>query len=482
MKNAFLLLPAFFLLLSSSVYAGSAAWKSAPGSDIWTDSRNWTPATVPNGSSDTATFGVSNVTSVTFQDQNDMEVNSIVFNAGASAFTINEPGYESMTISGAGIVNNSGVIQNFVIGDWGKLSFTNSAAAADSVVFTNTTGRSNPATTAFYDNSSAGSATFYNNSVVGDEWGGRTLFYGTSTASNATIINSPGGHSSAGSALFYESSSAGNALITNSASELDQGGGHEGQTQLTDNATLANATVTNKGSHSLYGGIMFVSNDASAGDATIINEGGTGEGVWSAWTMFWPYGHGGNATLVNYGATVDNSAGGYTDFSYGSKAENATVIAYGGVGLYGGGLVLFDADSDGGTARIELFDNGTMSLNGHQGELTVGSIEGNGLINTYYSDLAVGSNNISTIFAGRIIGPGKLTKLGVGRLVLTNRNAYSGGTIIRDGELVVNNKGGSATGGGSVEVVNGTLAGQGTINGAVNVGHGAAGVAFFLLA
>jgi len=464
----------FALTSIHATNAGSATWKSAPASGIWPDSKNWTPATVPNGPNDTATFDVSSRTSITCQDQTDLELNGLVFNAGASAFTITAPAYESMSISGAGVINNSGATQNFVIDDWGKLSFTNTATAGDNAVFTNTTGHSNPATTAFYDNSSAGNATFYNNSTIGDEWGGSTFFYGTSTAGNATIINNPGGHSTAGSTLFFESSSAGNAVITNAASELDQGAGHEGQTNLTDSATLANATVTNKGSQSLYGGVMFISNDATAGNATIINEGGMGGG-WSAWTMFWPYGHGGNATIINYGATVENSGAGFTDFDSGSMAENATVIAYGGVGLYGGGVVLFAGDSDGGTARIELFDNGTLSLDGHVGELTVGSIEGNGVVNTYNANLAVGSNNLDTTFAGRIIGSGRLTKLGVGRLVLANRNAYSGGTIIKDGELVVNGIGGSGTGGGAVEVVNGTLAGQGTINGAVTVGHGAAG-------
>jgi autotransporter-associated beta strand protein len=100
-------------LAGSTTFGGSATWKANPGSGDWNTASNWTPATVPNGRSDIATFAFSNTTNVSMSD--DTEVGSIVFNAGASAFTITaNPG--RLDILGAGIRNNSGITQNFVAG------------------------------------------------------------------------------------------------------------------------------------------------------------------------------------------------------------------------------------------------------------------------------------------------------------------------------------------------------------------------------
>src|SRR6266550_1335645 len=74
------------LLLSaaSTAFAGSATWNLNPTSGDWNTATNWTPATIPNGPADTATFDISNTTGVSILVNT--EVNSIVFNAGASAF------------------------------------------------------------------------------------------------------------------------------------------------------------------------------------------------------------------------------------------------------------------------------------------------------------------------------------------------------------------------------------------------------------
>src|SRR5690242_5128765 len=74
------LLLVFLLCLAfQSSYAGSATWNSAPGSAFWNTADNWTPATVPNGSSDTATFGVSTQTRLSLSAAT--EVGEIVFDS-----------------------------------------------------------------------------------------------------------------------------------------------------------------------------------------------------------------------------------------------------------------------------------------------------------------------------------------------------------------------------------------------------------------
>src|SRR3954470_18247781 len=87
-------------------HAGSATWNFNPGSGDWNTATNWTPATVPNGSGDTATFNQSTTGSVVISAMT--EVNGIMFNPGASAFTI-APDSQELMISGVGITNNSGI-------------------------------------------------------------------------------------------------------------------------------------------------------------------------------------------------------------------------------------------------------------------------------------------------------------------------------------------------------------------------------------
>src|SRR5437762_9287363 len=113
------------LFAATAAFGASATWKTNPGSGKWNTAANWTPPTVANGTAETSAFALSNVRRVSFAA--DTEVNGIMFNAGASPFTlINQA--PTLTISGTGITNNSGIVQNFTLGA-GQIIFTNSATA-----------------------------------------------------------------------------------------------------------------------------------------------------------------------------------------------------------------------------------------------------------------------------------------------------------------------------------------------------------------
>src|SRR5438067_5046585 len=144
------------LSTASSSFAGSATWKASPATNDWNTASNWTPRTVPNGPADTATFVRSNQTDVLVTA--DIEVNSIVFNPRASAFTIDFPlGAPTLTISGVGITNNSGIVQNFAPSSGNTfITFLHSATAGSLTAFTN-----NGAVT-FGDTSTADNSTFTN--------------------------------------------------------------------------------------------------------------------------------------------------------------------------------------------------------------------------------------------------------------------------------------------------------------------------------
>src|SRR5256885_5094247 len=160
-----------------------------------------------------------------------------------------------------------------------------------------------------------------------------------------------------------------------------------------------------------------------------------------------------------------------------APAGNATLVANAGTS---GGVISFNQNSLGGTTRCELFGNGSLDLSQRSSPgITIGSLEGDGLVFLGARNLTVGSNDLTTTFSGVIQDGGagggtggSLTKLGRGELTLGSANTYTGATIVSDGKLIVNNTLGSGTGTGSVQVLGGNLTGNGIIAGAVTVGGG----------
>jgi hypothetical protein len=181
-------LPALPLLISVEISrASSATWSAIPGSGDWNTADNWVPMTVPNGPADTATFAVTNHTAVSVSANT--EVNGMTFDPGASAFTIAVGPMLTLNISGSGIVNNSGTIQNFAISESSALlQFINSATAGSSTSFTNsgsTIDFGAGGATQFSDTSSACNGTFTNNGGNGVfAGGGGVNFLNSSSAAN----------------------------------------------------------------------------------------------------------------------------------------------------------------------------------------------------------------------------------------------------------------------------------------------------------
>src|SRR4029077_20748885 len=170
------------LFLVGSAKGGSAIWALNPGSGDWNTGANWMPTTVPNGPSDTAFFDLSNTTALSISENT--EVNGVTFTPAASAYTITVNPNLTLTISGAGITNNSGTTQSFVTvanypSNPGTIVFSNSATAAGAVI-------SNNGVTQFLDRSTAGSADITNISDFIN--GGVTQFFNRSTAGNANIF------------------------------------------------------------------------------------------------------------------------------------------------------------------------------------------------------------------------------------------------------------------------------------------------------
>ena len=451
-----LLLPALvFALANQSTHAGSATWNLNPTSGDWNTAANWTPATVPDDPSDTATFDVSNITAIS--QQGVIDVAEIIFNRGASAFTISAPG--TLNIFGAGTTNNSGVVQNFVAPGLGaSIHFYNSATAGKHTVFTQQGPVSVDVTQiAFHDNSSAGRATFINEGNA--QAGSGTRFYDSATAANGVFINKTGysGSFNGGTTEFFNTASAGSAKF------IVEGGapsGWEGILYFFDSSTAANATIMLNGSsdNTISPGLLYFSDGTSAANATVVANGGTVPGA-SGGEIWFDF-------LDDQGAP---------------SAGNASFIINGGTNGGFGGKLAFNYGSLGGTAQVKLFDNATLDLSGHDpGTVSLGAIAGTGVVLLGHTNLIVGTTNFSTTFAGNISGPASLIKAGSGNFALFSSNAYHGGTVVQGtGFLFVNNLTGSGTGTGPVQVNSGGLAGNGSISGAMVVGDGSAGAARF---
>ena len=208
------------------------------------------------------------------------------------------------------------------------------------------------------------------------------------------------------------------------------------------------ATITNNG----LGGIIIFRNFSTAGSATFTLQNNIID--------FADHSTAGSATFYNNGAI---------GFSGSSRADNATFIN-------NNAIVFFDS-STGSTAR---FINGTggyidLSLLTNAG-MTAGSIEAAGNIFLGGKNLEVGSNNLSTTFAGMLrdggLGGGSggsLTKEGSGTLTLSGTNTYSGPTTINSGALIVN---GSIASSALTTVNGGLLGGVGTVgNTQINAGE-----------
>jgi autotransporter-associated beta strand protein len=417
--------PLLTLLLAtaSSSFAGSATWKATPANTDWNSAANWIANGPPNGPADTATFATSNIRRPVISQTT--EINGIVFNPGASAFTITSP-FFSFTINGVGITNNSGITQNFVSGPT-VINFLGSATAGSLTHFTNT------GDITFGDSATGGNASFTNNAAL--------KFGATSTAGNATVTNNA-------EVLLFGNSTAGNATFTNAF------------------------------------GIVIFSDEATAGNATFVNAGGTLSGTGGGFTVFQAGSTAGNATVTTNGATVSDAFKGENLFE--GDAGNATLIANGGSNGGEGGFIQYRLGSTGGTARVEVFGNGTLDISQHDlPGVTTGSIEGSGLVFLGGVNLTVGTNNLSTTFSGLMQDGGfsggtggSLTKTGTGTLTLSGASTYTGVTTVSAGTLLVSNTTGSGTGPGAVKVNAGTIGGSGIISGAVTIGTGSGAGAF----
>jgi autotransporter-associated beta strand protein len=455
------------LTLVIHAYAGSATWNLNPATNDWNTAANWTPATVPNGPADIATFDLSNTTDVSISAST--LVDSIIFNLGASAFTITGEIGTSLTVSGEGVVNNSGITQNFVVPAGRRFAspaiyFTNSASAGIQTTYTNGAAHQDNATaglTQFSGTASAGSATFINEGSTINDKGGITEFLDNSTAAEGTFINNEGQLSFApgGFTIFRGNSTAGTASFTNSMdgsiefhdnSSADHGVfANSGQLNFYNNSTAANGTFT--------GGATF-NDSSSAGDANITGGvtvyGGTLSNATVTATGS-PFGIFPSAVIAVFfeGSTADHSTltaneGGEIDFRFGATAGAATMTANPSTVAEGKGAeIIFEGGPSAGDSHITvngaavLGDEAEAILTFESGQevtaanativATGGSNGGNGGLIQFLANASGGTSRIE------LLGNSQLTMAPDRDLDLTIGSLEGEGTVTLGGHALI---------------------------------------------
>lgn len=462
----FILPGCLFACALASAHGGSATWDLDPATGSWNARANWTPDTVPHLPSDTATFSISNLTNVTIKAS--VEVSAIDFTTVASPFTISANPGVTLTVSGVGVSNASGIGQNFATSDGGGgaglIMFMGSATAGDGNTYTNnahSNGISGVASTYFFESSNAGASTIINtDSGKSFHVGGFTGFYDQSSAANSTIINeaAPRGNildAFGSSTFFYDNSTAGNAILIAQGSP-NAVGDDASEIDFSGQSTADHATITIEGGPAKLGGVTGV-------------------------ILFHDTATAGNASITMLGAPAGANGAGFGEFLDSATAGNATIVLENGGGA--GASLSFFSTSSGGLAAFTVRGNAVLDMQFHsQPGMAVGSLAGDGIVKIGPLSLTVGTNNLDTEFGGTIDdgtnSTGSLVKTGTGSLTLSGANTYDGGTTVDTGTLLVTSQSGSATGTGAVQISSGTLGGSGTISGATTIGTGSGSGAF----
>ena len=386
--------------------------------------------------------------------------------------------------------NNSNAGTAHITNDGGNTSFRDTSSAQGATI-TNV----NFGATDFNGSARAGNATIINNAD------GATGFFDASTADNATITTNNNGF-----VFFFDNSTGGNArFITNAGGEVDFSGslGPNGDGRITAGSIEgAGSYFIGAGNTLVVGGnnlsteVSGIIADAcgcSPGPGTLEKVGtGTltlsGLNTYSGGTVFT-----GGTVSVSQEANLGDLTGGLTfnggilqitGNTFNSTARTITWGAPGGGFDIADPAHVFTVSQDllGGGALTKL-GPGTLVLSGNNtyvggtiinaGALAIssdanlgaagGGLTFNGgtlrLLNNVITDRpvtlnagAVDTNGHDGTLGGQIIGPGSLTKFGLGTLTLTGNNTYSGGTVIAAGTLQIGD--GGATGSISGNVLN----------------------------
>lgn len=442
-----------------------------------TDPGNWSPSVVPTG---IATFGETELEGKTPTTTAATTFGQITFTSLAASYSFSISGGNTLTLNNTGITNAFPTSQTFVVLPESTLLFTNSSSAGNSTIGFSIRG----GTIRFADHSTAGSASFEDQSDATLQVAGNIYFTGNSTAGNAVISNNFHAAtitfqdaSTAGSAtisntsangpsliIFKDTSNAGSAVITSftpNSSIVFQGTSNAGNATVTTNSA---DTITFAGA-STGGQARLITNSGGVFDMSALTTAGMtagsieGVGDYFLGSKQLTVGLNNLSTQVS-GVIADGGAAGGTGGSL-IKVGSGTLTLSGANTYTGtttvtaGTLAAGAVNTLPGLTALTVENPGTLNLAGFN--QSIGSLAGDGAVTLGNATLTTGNDGTSTTFSGVMSGSGVLDKVGTGTFILAGNNTYTGGTTIGAGTLQLGNGGTSGGIAGNV-VDNGTLA------------------------
>jgi autotransporter-associated beta strand protein len=190
----------------------------------------------------------------------------------------------------------------------------------------------------FAGNATAGNSTRFTNNgsrfETEDQLTAAMAFYDTSTAGGAIIVNNPAvgtGLATPGFIYFDNNATAGSATITNNGGGFDCLGA---TTNFLGNSTAGQASLVNNGGtdttkHWSNVGLTSFYNASTAANATVANNGGLANPSQGGALAFVNNSTAGNGTFVSNPGQVSGASGGSVDFGDSASASNCTVTSNG---------------------------------------------------------------------------------------------------------------------------------------------------------
>ena len=296
---------------------------------------------------------------------------------------------------------------------------------------------------------------------------GLSTYQGTTTISNGAVEVGGSGRLAGGSytgAVSLVTNTASLRIATTAAQTLS--GAISGSGSLSKSA---NGTLTLSGSNSYSGGTTIsggrlIATSANAlGDAAgaVTVSGGayldvrtniTRTGTVTFDGGFLATADGAPASLINNGGgfVLTNAAeivaqlGGTAGLTSGGTGTNALWRSNSYTGatvVSGGALTLRGAGALSTNTTLQVASGATFSMTGDfapSNNVTVSGLTGAGTVTGAAGALTIDKASGSDTFSGQVTGGVRLTKAGLGTLVLSGSNSYSGGTLISAGALELN--------------------------------------------
>jgi hypothetical protein len=204
---------------------------------------------------------------------------------------------------------------------------------------------------------------------------GTIVFTGTSGAGSSVTFTNTGGGTVQSVESFEDNSSADHATFTCNPSP-DRIHLTPGAVHFLDNATAGSASFTCNGGR--IGGDVAFFDTSTAGDATFVANGGPRRGDLGGVVQVGVSSSACNGLYVANGTGAISASGGVINLRDTATGGTATFIA--NAGSTDGGRLTIDGTPEAGSARFEVFGIGSLDVSGLVSTVTIGSLEGDGLV------------------------------------------------------------------------------------------------------